>query len=141
MLTPCSTILRFNAEFNALAKRKHADADRVADLNTRLDDLGRELAKLALTGATAAATAAGATAADGAQQPGSPGGAGSAGSVAAEGERYGGGRVAVRWAGIEDLEDTLFKVKPEEIQVRGSGLGSVVLELLSHTVGTRAFRT
>lgn len=86
-----------------LERRKHTDADKVSDLNTCLDDLERELAKLALVGSGEGAGAQDAVASS--QQQG-------AGGLT--------GRVAVRWAEVEDVEGALFKVKPEEIKV-GSG--------------------
>ncbi|KAI8473608.1 MAG: hypothetical protein J3K34DRAFT_518892 [Monoraphidium minutum] len=90
----------FNAEFDALAGRKRGDAGRIADANARLDELERELAKISPAGAAGA-------------EGGSSGG-GEAGPA-------GGGcgqqaRVAVKWAAVEDLEESVFSVKPEEIK-------------------------
>ena len=77
----------FNAELEAAARRKRAEADRAADAAARLGDLGRELARLA-PGAFEGGGAA-AAAADGAD------------SAAAQ-------SVAVRWAPEEDLGAMLF---------------------------------
>lgn len=89
----------------ALADRKRADADRITDLNNRLDELERELTKLSLV------TPPGDTPGGGVAQPagGDAGGGGDEGG--------GGGRVAVLWAAVEELEESLFTIKPEEIKV------------------------
>jgi hypothetical protein len=50
---PC----RFNADFDQLVKRKAGDADKLSDLNTRIDEIQKELAKMgALVSAAAGPT-------------------------------------------------------------------------------------
>jgi hypothetical protein len=39
-------LCRFNAEFGKLVQQKHTDADRLTDLNTRADELVRELVNI-----------------------------------------------------------------------------------------------
>jgi hypothetical protein len=130
--------LSFNADHAALACRKRADANRIIDVNVRLEELDRELAKLALVPAEPVPTGAAGAPLGGARRgSGAPGGsqqgaaarrttggesAGEATSaVAASAALGGGGPVVVRWADVEDLEEALFTLKPGEIQV-GRGL-------------------
>ncbi|GBF90834.1 cilia- and flagella-associated protein [Raphidocelis subcapitata] len=102
----------FNSELDALSRRKRADADRVADANTRLDDLEREISKLALAGEAEGNGDAAAAAAAGHGQGQGQGQAGGEADGAGAGPAA---RVVVRWADVEDLEEWLFKVKPEEM--------------------------
>jgi hypothetical protein len=129
---------RFNKEFDSLVKQKHTDADRLTDLNTRVDELIRELVKIHLVLNPAAAAAA-AAAADGtdaaAAGRGSTGGdaaavAGSGASTARDGGAgqealsavqlsadLATGRLVPTWSPEENLEDILLKLQPGEIKV------------------------
>lgn len=129
---------RFNKEFDSLVKQKHTDADRLTDLNTRVDELIRELVKIHLVLNPAAAAAA--AAADGtdaaAAGRGSIGGdaaavAGSGASTARDGGAgqevlsavqlsadLATGRLVPTWSLEENLEDMLLKLQPGEIKVR-----------------------
>jgi hypothetical protein len=49
-------LCRFNEEFNLLVKQKHKDADRLADLASRMDELIKELVKIHMMLAPAPAT-------------------------------------------------------------------------------------
>eukprot|EP00775_Hariotina_reticulata_P010178 gene10178-10338_t len=119
---------KFNEDFDKLVKQKHADADRLADLAARMDELIRELVKIHMvlhlpglgaaqdSGASAAATptfqrkAAGSTV----TAAGDAGdGGGSAEQLAAE---LSAERLTAHWSPAEDLEEMLFQVKPEEIK-------------------------
>jgi hypothetical protein len=106
----------FNADHAALARRKRADADRIADHNTRLAELERELAKLSLTPLNPPISAVPAAA------PAAPG-SGAHAARRSTGGAEGAGPVAVAWADVEDLEEALFKLRPGEVQVRASTRG------------------
>lgn len=142
----CVTCCRFNKGFDELVKQKHTDADRLSDLNTRVDELIRELVKIHLVlNPTVAAPAAANDAVAGADSAGRSSMAGvSAGSVgdgsaaresgnggAAEGSadvqsamqltaELGHGRLVPFWSPEENLEDMLLKIQPGEIKVRTS---------------------
>jgi hypothetical protein len=129
---------RFNKEFDSLVKQKHTDADRLTDLNIRVDELIRELVKIHLVLNPAAAAAAAAV--DGtdaaAAGRGSTGGdaAAVAGSCASTARDGGAGqevlsavqlsadlatcRLVPTWSPEENLEDMLLKLQPGEIKVR-----------------------
>lgn len=128
-------------DFASLVKQKHADADRLTDLNTRIDELIRELVKIHLVLNPAAADAdtdyttgqAAPTAA--AMSPGS-GAAGDegAGVIAAARPDAGGqhdvltamqlsaelgaGRLVPFWSAEEDMENLLLSIQPGEVKVR-----------------------
>jgi hypothetical protein len=136
---------RFNKEFEDLVKQKHTDADRLSDLNTRVDELIRELVKIHLVLNPAAAAAAEATddipAAGGADPPAAGGrssmagaGGGSGASTAREGAAdgrgdvasaaqlaadLGAGRMVPYWSPEETLEEVLLKIQPGEVKVGG----------------------
>lgn len=73
---------RFNKEFEDLVKQKHTDADCLTDLNTRVDELIRELVKIHLVLNPAAAAAGADGAAAGADPVAAPAVAGGCSSMA-----------------------------------------------------------
>lgn len=136
---------RFNQDFDALVKQKHTDADRLADLNTRVDELIRELVKIHLvlnpaavpdtddaasTPPAAMDAAAGpsttasrgssgtTTARDG---PSGPGGSSGAQHNVLSGAQLSAdlaaGRLVPFWSPDENMEDLLLNIQPGEIKV------------------------
>jgi hypothetical protein len=130
-------VCRFNKDFDALVKQKHTDADRLSDLNTRVDELIRELVKihLVLNPAAVADTAADADAAAPPEGRSSTAGAADGasagletGAAAADGRgdvvsavqlsaELAAGRLVPYWGPEENLEDMLLKVQPGEVKV------------------------
>jgi hypothetical protein len=138
-------LCRFNEEFNQLVKQKHKDADRLADLASRMDELIKELVKIHMMLAPApAAQPSSATVTDqasaggnmlagglsSAEAEGSSGAAsggvgGSAGGPGSEAEmsgselsaQLGAGRLVAHWSPLEELEEQLLAVKPGEVKV------------------------
>jgi len=137
---------RFNQDFDALVKQKHADADRLADLNTRVDELIRELVKIHLVLNPAAAVPdtddAASTppaATDDAAAPSTTASGGSSGTTTARDGPSGpvgpsgpqhdvpsaaqlsadlaAGRLVPFWSPDENMEDLLLNIQPGEIKV------------------------
>lgn len=106
--------------------QKHADADRLAELGARQDELVRELVKvaLALGPAPAPASAGGGDHGAGGGSGDSGGGGvpapadGAAQQLAAE---LGAGRLVPHWSPEEDLQALLLEIRPGEIKVRRGG--------------------
>ena len=140
----CAVPCRFNEEFASLVKQKHTDADRLADLNTRMDELIRELVKVhSVLNPAASAAAAGAASDADAGDPGAVTSAPAAGSAAAGAGQAGSGastaregagalellsaaqlsadlaagRLVPHWSPEESLEDMLLKLQPGEVKV------------------------
>jgi hypothetical protein len=139
---------RFNDEFNQLVRQKHKDADRLADLASRMDELIKELVKIQLmlappapapqpSSATAVTdqastslTTDGLTLSPGTEGSmstasavanGSSGGAGGSEAELSGSElaaQLGAGRLVAHWSPLEDLEEQLLRVKPGEVKVR-----------------------
>lgn len=124
-------------------KQKHSDANRLADLNTRVDELIRELVKIHLVLNPAAAAAAtdgvvvdggGGELGDDAAASGGGSGASSARLHQNSGSSSAGqpdsmsasqlsaelvsGRLVPHWSPEENLEEQLLHIQPGEVKVR-----------------------
>jgi hypothetical protein len=120
-------VCRFNREFEALSKQKHADAERLMDLGSSADELIRGLVMTHLLlnpgGACAGLTPADdsrASAADvgGEAAVAAPAGDGSSNtaSTAQLSADLGAGRLVPHWSPDEDLAGDLLTIKPHEVQ-------------------------